>query len=594
MKVTIFLLLLFSLLLGAARISQATALDAWLDRSRVGEGDSVQLTLEAQGQVAGEPDTAPLQRDFDLLGMSTGSSLSIVNGHSDARTRWVLTLSPKHTGEIEIPALRVGAAESAPLQLQVSRAPLPSAAGGADVFIETTLKPDQPYVQQQVIYSVRLLHAVPIDSGQLSEPKPDNVLVRRLGEDREYATTRNGRHYQVLERRYALFAQASGSLKLPAPVFSGEIAASQATGGADPWQRLFGKGSWFGRNPLGGMLTPTKRVRIRGQSSQLQVRARPDQADAAQWLPAQNLTLQAHWQPQNAQVAAGEPLTLVLDVTAQGLTGGQLPDLAPASAEGFKVYPDQAQRTTEGGTEGVSGKLEQKIAFIPQRAGDLRLPEVRVNWWDTQADAPRVARVPARRVHVSAAAKPALPAGATAEAAPGAARPAPKPLPMPVAASGRPSWGAAGLWPWVSALLAVSWVGTLLSLWSRRRQGPRRSPTPAANAPRQDTAAAARKRFLVACQANDAGGARRALLQWAAAHWPQDPPAGLEALARRLPEPTLQALLRQLDSALYKDASHWDGQTLARCLSRLPPPAQATPYAGGLAPLYPDAAPPTA
>lgn len=590
MKVSIFLLILFALLLGATRISHAAAVEAWLDRTQVAEGDSVQLTLEAHGQVDGQPDTAPLRRDFDILGTSTGSRLSIVNGRSDASTQWILTLSPRHSGEIEIPSLRVGAAKSPPLQLRVSRSPAPGAAAGADIFIETTLQPRQPYVQQQVIYTQRLLHSMPIDSGQLSEPKPDNVLVRRLGDDRQYATTRNGRRYQVLERRYALFAQHSGRLTLAAPVFSGEVADSRSNGATDPWQRFFGNGSLFGRSPFSGLLAPTRRVHIRGEATGLSVRARPAQAPAATWLPAQGLTLQAYWQPQNAQVIAGEPVTLVLDIEARGLTGGQLPDLAPAAAPGFKVYPDQAQRKTEDGANGVIGHLQQRIAFIPQQSGEFTLPAVRMQWWDTGADAPRVAEVPPRRVQVTAAAAqtPAAAAGqpppAPATAAPAPAS-RPEPAAVPVAPSARPVWQV-GFWPWISALLAAGWLLTLIYGWRRRtRQQP---PAPTGSAARPEKASAARHRFLAACRADDATGARRALLDWAALHWPEDPPAGLQALAGRLPEPTARAALVELDRTLYKGAVEWSGATLAQQLTRLPrAAADAADRGVRLAPLYP-------
>jgi hypothetical protein len=61
------------------------------------------------------------------------------------------------------------------------------------------------------------------------------------------------------------------------------------------------------------------------------------------------------------------------------------------------------------------------------------------------------------------------------------------------------------------------------------------------------------------CRANDAGAARRALLDWAAAQWPQDPPQRIDTLAQRLGENAAQAL-QKLDQCLYSGtAQPWDG-----------------------------------
>ena len=100
-------LLLFTVL-GAMDRAGAADMNAWLDRTRIGEGETVQLKLEAQGQVSGRPDTTPLEQDFEILGLSTGSRVNIVNGRTDATTTWVLTLSPMRSGSLEIPALQVG------------------------------------------------------------------------------------------------------------------------------------------------------------------------------------------------------------------------------------------------------------------------------------------------------------------------------------------------------------------------------------------------------------------------------------------------------------------------------------------------------
>ena len=70
-------------------------------------------------------------------------------------------------------------------------------------------------------------------------------------------------------------------------------------------------------------------------------------------------------------------------------------------------------------------------------------------------------------------------------------------------------------------------------------------------------------------------------------HWLEDPPAGLNALARRLDQPGLHRLLGELDRACYAGGD-WHGEELADALPALP--GAAGPSAGqksDLAALYP-------
>ncbi len=589
----IYFLLLLGII-GTVDVAWAADMNAWLDRSRIGEAETVQLTLEVQGQVNSRPDTTPLDNDFDVLGISTSSRMSIVNGRTDVRTTWTLTLSPKRNGTLTIPALRAGNYQSAPVTLEVSSAPAPAPGSNADILVETELEPSAPYVQEQVLYTVRLLHTVPITGGQLTEPEPENTLVQRLGEDRKYAVTRNGRRYQVIERRYALFPQASGKLELAAPVFNGEI-PDESRQRSNPFERFFDKDPFLGRNLFDDLTTPTRRVRVRGESAGVEILPRPDTAQGVHWLPAQRLELKGEWQQNAAEIKVGEPVTLVLELDVQGLTGGQLPSLAPEVVDGFRIYPDQAQRQTDVQDSGVTGQLVQKIAFMPEREGQLVLPAIELKWWDTQADLERVAILPGRILEVSlpagqskqasAITVPSMPAGDVAMNQAVVNVPGPD---ASVAESQTPRARSSGPWPWVSAALAAGWLLTLVLWWWRARGLRAVGADRQQSASTQLTTGAARRQFLVACQAGDAITARRTLLAWAAAHWPAEPPRGLDALAQRLHDPEVRAELAELNRTIYKESGSWDGTRLAKYLTQLPEvDSEKGKSSEVLAPLYP-------
>jgi hypothetical protein len=93
----------------------------------------------------------------------------------------------------------------------------------------------------------------------------------------------------------------------------------------------------------------------------------------------------------------------------------------------------------------------------------------------------------------------------------------------------------------------------------------------------------------LACESNDAHSAARALLQWAAAHWPEGPPTSLGALAQRVSSGT--AAVRELDQALYAPGKQsWQGQALWQAFQQGMDDKQQHKQAGSeaLSPLYPD------
>jgi hypothetical protein len=81
-------------------------ISASLDRNQIGPGETVQLTLQHNGQTDSQPDLSPLKQDFEIVGRSSGSSIQIVNGKMNAQTQLNLVLLPKHQGKLRIPALQ--------------------------------------------------------------------------------------------------------------------------------------------------------------------------------------------------------------------------------------------------------------------------------------------------------------------------------------------------------------------------------------------------------------------------------------------------------------------------------------------------------
>jgi hypothetical protein len=562
------------------------AIDASVDRDQVAVGDEVELTLQRDGRASGQPDLKPLERDFDVLGTSSGSSIQISNGQMSSSTQLRITLSPKHAGTIEIPPLQWDGEQSAPVQLTVAASGGGGQAGGPataaasqHVYIDSTPEPANPYLQSAVVLTVRIHADQPLYQASLNFDGNNDVSVQQIGKDRQTAETVNSRRYDVIERQYLLVPQRSGSLSLDGPLLDAQIAET-GNGLTDPF---------FGRSPFAGMMNATRPLHLRGDPVVLDVRPRPVGA-GADWIPATALTLEESWKPADAGVHAGEPLTRHLHLRVTGLTGAQLPDLGTLMnlPDGIKAYPDQPKLDTALQDGKVVGTRDQDIALIAARPGRYELPELRLQWWDTAADRPRDAILPARTLDIAAApadgagsaASPLAPEAATAAAPPASELSAAGPT---VGASGPPPHSP---WPWVSLGLALLWLGTLAAWWRSRRRGAPPALAPDAAAAELG-ASAARNLFFTACRANDSRGARRNLLAWSRAAWPADPPPGLHALAGRLTDPIAANLVRQLDRACYTLSGTWDGAPLSKTLIELPRAGKAPKKPPVLAELYP-------
>ena len=566
-------------------------------RNPVPAGESFQLTFTATGSVSGDPDFTPLRRDFRILGQSRNTSLELINGHFSHSSQWILTLLPRHVGTLTVPPIAFGSDHSPGLSLTVTaRGTASTPQGKGNLLLQLSVSPHSPMVQSEIIYTIRLLHAVPLDSGTLSAPQVagGNAIVKRLGMDRRYQVLQGGRSYDVVERRYAIFPQQSGRLTIPPVVFTGQLPVAGGSAGG-----FFG--SFFA--------TPQDVTRqLRSRKVTLQVRPAPAAFTGKNWLPATHLSLKGTWTPDPPRVRAGEPLTLTLQLAADGLTSGQLPTLTPTLPKGLQAYPDQPTLHEQAGPDGLHAERVEKIAIVPQSPGSYRLPAITLPWWNTGAGKMETARLAGITLHV-------LPAGAAPASPPAplrAAQPAPAPVPQapprtagavtpkpipppppapPIARRGAAA-GKVSPWAWLCLLLGVGWGATLL-IWllSRRRAGE------AHPEPLQETAAPADEGpFLTqlqrACREGDPGAARSAVLRWGRARWPVSPPLTLEELATRV-GPALQQAVADLNSSLYsRHPRPWQGgAALQQAVTEAAPAERRKGDAPepGLAPLYPPA-----
>ena len=564
------------------------AVRAQLDRQTISIDETVNLIVEADGALnsIASLDTSGLEKDFSILNNSSSSNFQIINGSSKATKTWTLELEPKRTGTFTIPPFSIGGEKTSALTLTVTTpTPLTPGVSGTnlpDVFIEVTPEMETPaYIQAQITISVKLFikSQLRLSEASLEEPSLGHATIIKLGDDRRYQSHKNNATYQVIERKYAIIAEEGHEVTIPPLLFQ----AISTSGGsrhllADPFfDRFSGRG---------------QRLRIRSQELKIALTQIPDDFKGKVWLPARQVSIMENLDGKK-ELKVGEPLTRTIQIEALGLTAEQLPSINPKTPDGAKIYLDQAEHKTKIDGDLLHAVKRQAMAFIPSREGLFTLPEITIDWWDVVNNIQQRAVLPAREIKVvKAAGQVSKAPPQNSEPTPSTSHPETEPenakSPDSTAVNLTPT-NSTHLWQGISAILLLVWIVTLM-LWikARRRPGkPRKKETKP-----EKKQSESRDPIKKACLANNPLAAHQAILDWAAASWPQTPPTNLKAVAATLKNPELNKAFANLEETLYSPtAQTWDGshfwQTVANNLQKKTPTNSSRKQKKGLPPLYP-------
>lgn len=539
-----FMLALAVVLLLVGSPARAAGVTAKLDRTSAVVGETVTLVLETDDTNQGlDTDFSVLNADFDVLNRRSETQMSFVNGAQTASVRLVLTLEPKHEGELRIPALKFpGGISSNPLVLKVTAAPALAPGEAEPVFIEVSVEPETGpyYVLSQISLTVRIFYQANLTEAAINPPSPSQASVRLLDEI-PYQSDRNGERYRVLERRYAIFPERSGTLTIPPMQLSGRLIER-------PSDRLW---------------QPTvrgRRVQVESEPVTLEISPKPASYTGDFWLPARRITISQQISD-NKDLHVGEPITRTVILDAVGLEENMLEEPVWPEMGDARIYPDQPQGISRDDGEWVLGHKEFRYAIVPEQAGDLRLPSLRLDWWDTVRNEQRTEMLPGHTVKVlpselnTSVSLPPQGVVDTPAATPGA--------PGPVTAVS----GDAILWKSGTALFAVLWLLTLVLYFRRTAGGAVPAVHEGYSSPAEKELL---KDFRQACQANNASSARSRLAQWIRNYAPQALRGSMRDFGAACSDTALQSSIAELDACGFSDkaAGEWKGESLWRDFKR--------------------------
>ena len=511
-----------------ASVANALEVRAALDRTPIFLDESVKLILTAEGktQVDGSPDLTPLRKDFEIMGQSVQTSIKVDNNVQHIVQNWVIEIKPKRLGITEVPAISLGSYQTPPVALEVKAYSGNVLSAGDDIFVEIEVTPENPYVQSQVTYVLRLFHAVDIPEGTLSDPKITFAFVERLGQDRRYQAQRAGREYRVVERRYSIFPEQSGLMEIAPVEFNGVVKRINRT----------------------TLKTEYTRERISSKSARIVVRPKPSSFSGNTWLPARDLRITDSWDGTLPKFEVGKPETRKITIKAVGLRALQLASPTYEENKLTRIYSTNPALNTRQTYEWTTGQRDEEFVIIPQDTTALEVPEFKVVWWDVDEDREKVASLP--MISVANFQSTGTPATIESESM--------ATLNAESTDFSTVSSGSNPLWKFVSIGLLVAWILTLIFWYVSRKTKRRHFESNLLD--KEQTSKQLYGDIQRACRRDDAAAVSHALLNWVKLKWSDYPPRNLPELGYKLGSEELIEALQILDRAIYSgEVDSWDG-----------------------------------
>jgi hypothetical protein len=376
------------------------AVEARVDRSVIGPGESVQLRITVtNGQ--GKVDLFGLTK-FKVVPQGTSSSVEIINTRMTRKTSHNYLLIPKIKGYVTIPALSVTVDgkpyKTQPITLQVMTAQQAADAGaGRDMWVEAQISRADPFAGQQLTYTFRFINGVNVSDAKFQPPEFAGFKAEEIEKRNSFRKVVNGREYMITELYYLLTPLEAGAVTIEPAQLQVGVVKQERRQRRSPFDDFF-------NDPI---FRSGRAVMRQLQTDPVEVKIRPlpplDSGRRFSGLVGQ-FELQAEME--KTELRVGDSATLTIALKGRGnLMDAEAPGVQ--HGDDFKSYDDSPQEEIATARDGTSGSKLFRTALVPVKAGRFQLPAVELTYFDTQTENYRTltARIPELAVQASEASR---------------------------------------------------------------------------------------------------------------------------------------------------------------------------------------------
>lgn len=264
----------------------------------------------------------------------------------------------------------------------------PADAAPYRLILEFTPPPETLYLGQESFFQIKLLDRIGLTDVGIVPADWQNVDIFLDANRPDETAVRNGITYSVKTLYFSLVAKSTGRISFP-PFCLSALAPTMISA-----RDL----------PPDVKITSDGRLKICTPSFSFDVKALPEHSPPL--FAAGQVELFEGVLPKERSVRQGTPVKRSLVLTAKGTLPAYLPDFQTREQENVRIYKGKTDRTMITGKRELISAVRQTVVFVPERAGELVLPEISVFWLNTQTHQIEESKIPPYTLTVLSAGLP--------------------------------------------------------------------------------------------------------------------------------------------------------------------------------------------
>ena len=375
-----------------------------LDRREATLVDTIQMEVGVSG--SRNSDAKPVVQGLEKFLVSQGgtsSRVEVINGRINAGLAYTFFIQPQKIGTFEIgPAeIKVNGKifKSNSAKLVVKASDKKSDSDRGPVFIEASLTSPEAYIEEQVIYTLKLYRRVRVNNLSLGLPQVEQLVIKQLGEPKEYQSTLEGIPYQVLEIRYSLSASKEGEYVIGPSKMNMNVRRRRSQSLFDDFFK-----DPFSQSPFSSFSTG-RPLTVATSPMELKVLPLPEEKKPADYSGlVGNFEMESRLNPN--RLKTGESATLTVEISGKGNIH-RIPDIELPDLPFARAYGDQPLLESEPGEDGIGGRKTMKWALVPQESGQFEIPVLRLSYFNPDTETYDVLHTAIHTLSVTAGQSPA-------------------------------------------------------------------------------------------------------------------------------------------------------------------------------------------
>ncbi|MDY6933056.1 MAG: BatD family protein [Spirochaetota bacterium] len=354
-----------------------------IEQYEANPSDSIRVVVSVSGTRDAETPKIHGLDNFIVRKGGTSTRMEIINGSFSSSIDYTYFIQPKRVGAFEIgPAItkvKGNTYRSNVKKLTVKKNLNQKGETNRPVFLVASVSSNKGYIEEQLIYTLKLYHLVNVSNVSLSLPDVENISFKQIGKPVEYNAKYNSKSYKVLEVKYSIIPVKAGSYVIDPAKMSMEMIQLR--------RRSKRPGSIFDDFFSSDPFSPFSESRVIETSSEsvklnifpLPVKEKPVDFSGL----VGSFRIKSTLEP--SKIKAGESATLTVTLSGWGNVN-RIPDLHNPEIDEAKIYADQPILTTKPGKQGIEGTKIMKWAVVPEEEGEYKIPPFSLSFFDTTSD----------------------------------------------------------------------------------------------------------------------------------------------------------------------------------------------------------------